>query len=261
MTIAYLGRKGSGKTLNMVNDLMEEMKEGRRVITNTPIRFKYRGVWLKSITIEDPTLLQKVLSNERRCIIGLDEAPTVLPSQFWHRVSVAFMRNLSQARHIGVDMYYTTQGWGHVIKRLRDLTDKVVVCKKRKFFIPKFVIHKKYDFIDRVTRNKLEMRWHFPLHAYTYSPELFARHTNDPRKIRQYQISHKTLYPSEVRRIGKCYSTTFFVEGSVLDTNTAKRDLTFNAETAQDIDAEQALGADNMAEMQEIMAEEEGKDY
>lgn len=261
MTICYLGRKGSGKTLNMVNDLMAEMREGRRVITNTPIRFKYRGVWLKSITIEDPKLLQKVLSNERRCIIGLDEAPTVLPAQFWHRVSVAFMRNLSQARHIGVDMYYTTQGWGHVIKRLRDLTDKVVVCKKRKFFIPKFVIHKKYDFIDKVVRKRLELRWWYPLHAFVYSPELFARHTNDPRKIRQYQLKHNILYPSEVRRIGKCYSTTFFVEGSVLDTATEKRDLSFNAEHAQDIDPEFALDEKNMTEMQEIIQEEEGKDY
>jgi hypothetical protein len=251
MTICYLGRKGSGKTLNMVKDLMEEMKEGRRVITNTPIKFKYRGVTLKSITIEDPLLMQKVLSNERRCIIGLDEAPTVLPANFWHRVSTSFARNLSQA----------TQGWGHVIKKLRDLTDKVVVCKKRKFWLPRFVIHKKWDFIDKVTRKQPQIRWWYPLHAFTYSPELFARHTTDPRKIRQYQTGHNILYPSEVRRIGKCYSTTFFVEGSVLDSKTAKRDLDFKAELAQDVDPDRALDEANMTEMQNIIEEEEGKDY
>lgn len=235
MTIAFVGRKGSGKTMNMVKMLMEEMKEGRRVITNTPIKFLYRNQWLKSITIEDPKTLSKVLENERRAIIGLDEAPTVLPPQFWHKVSVGFLRALSQARHIGIDMYYTTQGWGHVIKRLRDLTDKVIVCKKTRFWVPRLSRITKYDFIDKVTRKRWVFRWWYPIEAITYSPDLFAHHFLDPKKIRNYEIRREKIYPSQQRRIGKCYDTTFFVEGSVLS-NIGKRDLTFKAEEAQDVD-------------------------
>jgi hypothetical protein len=155
-------------------------------------------------------------------------------------------------------MYYTTQGWGHVIKRLRDLTDLVVVCKKKRFWIPRIRIIDKYDFIDKVTRKKLIFGWWYPLDAKKYSPELFAHRFLDPKRIREFLLGQWTLYPSEIRRLGACYDTTFFVEGSVLS-KTAKRDLAFKAEDMQDIDTDLAL-SDTKA-VQELIESEDGKDF
>jgi hypothetical protein len=216
MTIAYIGKKGAGKTLQMVKDVMEEMKQGKRVISNTPIRFKYRGVWLQSITIENPDLFLKAIVNERRAIIAIDEAPTFLPNSLWHKIDVSLIRALSQARHIALDLYYTSQGWGHTVKRLRDLTDWVIECRKASFFIPRFKIIEKFDFIDKRKFKTIVSRPWKVFTGTTYSPELFNHSFTDPRAKRFFRIAIRKIYPSEAKRLFPCYSTTFLVQGSGL---------------------------------------------
>jgi hypothetical protein len=216
MTIGYIGKKGAGKTLQMVRDLMEEMKQGRRVISNTPIRFKYRGIWLNSITIDDPDRFFHAIVNERRCVIGIDEAPTFLPSNLWHKIDVNLIRALSQARHIALDLYYTSQGWGHTIKRLRDLTDWVIECRRANFFIPRLKLADRYDFIEKKTHKTIVLAPYKIFNATTYAPELYSHSFIDPRAKRYFRINQRRIYPSEARKLFPCYSTTYMIQGSAL---------------------------------------------
>jgi hypothetical protein len=220
MTEAFVGDIGSGKTLNMVKKLIEIMKTGRKVITNTPISFDYKGKTFKSITIFNSDDFLKVFINSRYVTIGLDEAGIFFPATFWNKVSGEIIYKLAQTRHMGVDLLYTVQGFSHTIKRLRDLTHYVVSCKRRKFWLPfphigryKDYDNKKDDFL---THRYPTLKRPVYYAATMFRPDFFRHSILDKKKIRQFIITNWNIYPSEARRLFVNYNTTFLVQGSAL---------------------------------------------
>jgi hypothetical protein len=210
MTKGYIGALGSGKTLNMVKDLMEQMKRGRTVISNTPIRFFHNKRWYESITIGDSKNFERAVINAWNATIAIDEASVFFPSNYWNKIKPEFIYKFAQSRKMRCDLYYTSQGWGHTIKRLRDLTNWVVSCYKRKFFLPLEVgLHYGKKFIPHIRRP-------YVFYAKLYSPEFFLHRILDSKKRDYFVIDKWAVYPSEARRIFKAYNTYFRIKGSAL---------------------------------------------
>lgn len=220
MTEAFVGDIGSGKTLNMVKRLIEIMKTGRKVITNTPISFEYKGKTFKSITIFNSDDFLKTFINSRYVTIGLDEAGIFFPASFWHKVSGEIIYKLAQTRHMGVDLLYTTQGFSHTIKRLRDLTHWVVQCRRRKFWLPFPAIGKFRDYDqkkdDFITHRYPTLKRPIYYSATMFRPDFFRHSILNKDKIREFIVANWAIYPSEARRLFLNYNTIFLVQGSAL---------------------------------------------
>lgn len=224
----YVGNLGAGKTLHMVKDLMEQMKRGRKVISNTPIRFIEEKRWKdkkgiihntilhESITLADSKSFLEAIINARDAILAVDELAVFFPSNFWSKISGELIYKFAQSRKMRTDFYGTTQGWGHTIKRIRDLTNQVVMCSRKRFFLPLPYIHR---WIDKNTGKK---KWRLGLkrpilfRGTAYWPDFFYHKSLDRKKWKYYQIYQDMIYPSEAKRIFSAYNTYFRIKGSAL---------------------------------------------
>jgi len=211
MTKGYIGALGSGKTLNMVKDLMAQMERGRKVISNTPIIFYKNKRKYESITIFDSKQFERAVINAWNATIAIDEASVFFPSNYWNKIKPEFIYKFAQSRKMRCDLYYTSQGWGHTIKRLRDLTNWVVACHKRRFFLPLDIGIKKgkkiwYPYIRRP----------YVFYGKLYSPEFFMHRILDRKKRDYFVIDKWAVYPSEAKRIFRAYNTYFRIKGSAL---------------------------------------------
>jgi len=250
MIVGYIGNLGTGKTLNAVYDLIENMKFGRTVLSNTPISFDWKGKHYQSITITDLDDFNKAFINGFNIDIFMDELSIYLPSNYWNHVKPEFIYKFAQMRKFRCNLYYTEQGWRHGIKRIRDLTNWVWVCHKRKTMIPiPFV--KIYR--DRKTKKILDVdiRRHWLYSATRYNPEFFEHSFTDPKKIKIYQREKRTLYPSTAKRIFPAYNTYFKVQM----TNLGPMSLlnkSFNLKTFEKSQEEQAKMLDDNMELGEF---------
>jgi hypothetical protein len=218
MTKGYIGGLGQGKTLNMVKDLMEQMKRGRKVISNTPIMFYDNGRKYESVTISDSKQFERAVINAWNATIAVDEASVFFPASYFNKIKPEFIYKFAQSRKMRVDFVYTSQGWGHTIKRLRDLTNFVVQCYRKKFIMPfdsgLFRVAKKDDkYIKKLSPH---IRRPYIYHARLYSPEYFLHRILDPKKRKRFIIDQWSIYPSEAKDIFKAYNTYFRVKGSAL---------------------------------------------
>lgn len=195
MIRAYIGLLGQGKTLNATYDIMELLRKGARVISNTPIQFEEKGNTFYAEYVNNGKEFQRKLKTEENCVFFIDEASIFFPSFFWDKLDGTYIMRFAQARKYRTDIFYTSQGYNHTIKRLRDLTNEVVKCTARKLpilSIPLYV-------------------------ATTYDPEFFAqRIISSPTVEQRYIIRSRILYPSEYRRVYRAYNTMQRVESSAL---------------------------------------------
>jgi hypothetical protein len=221
MITGYVGEVGAGKTMNMVYDLMESMRWGRRVVSNTPIEFMWRGKLLKAEHIKDADDFKHALIYEQHCTLAIDEASVFLPNNYWNKIPPQIIAKFAQSRHFGMDMAYTSQGWGHTVKRLRDLTNEVFLCKQKRFMglpgLPAF------PFITRKWNNKFKRK---EFRIKTVSSKYFEAKSVFPAYLKSTATSYKrikhlikytrVIYPVQAREIFKCYDTLWTVEGSLL---------------------------------------------
>ena len=212
----YVGNLGAGKTLHMVRDLMEQMKRGKTVISNTPIRFFDNKRWYESITIADSKTFLEALINARNAIIAVDELAVFFPSNFWNKISGELIYKFAQSRKMRVDFYGTTQGWGHTIKRIRDLTNQVVQCSRKRFFLPLPYISRWVDKKTKKNKWRIGIRRPYLFRGVAYWPDFFFHKSLDHRKWKYYEIYKDMIYPSEAKRIFTAYNTYFRVKGSAL---------------------------------------------
>lgn len=125
MLIGIEGGLGSGKTVGMVRYLYKDFKLGKKIYTN----FKLFKIPYKHIIIEN------ILSNEdeqlKNCTMGIDEitvfADCRVSSSKMNRVLSYF---ILQSRKRSVNVYYTTQNFEMVEKRILEHTNIYVMCKK-----------------------------------------------------------------------------------------------------------------------------------
>lgn len=125
MIVGFLGRMGSGKTLSLTRQVYKEYKKGKKIISNMHFNFVYTPLTLEMLLQYDNENTQL-----HDTVIVIDEAHVYLDS----RTSVS-KRNriislfLTQTRKKNVHLYYTTQSFDQVDKRLRNNSDVLIVCK------------------------------------------------------------------------------------------------------------------------------------
>lgn len=181
MIRAYTGLLGYGKTLSMVNDAMMQIKNGVKVFTNTP----FTGAeFLPKKHFEQAIL------NTTNAVFCIDEAAIVFPNYFWNHLPVDFLLRFAQSRKYGLHIFYTTQRLNHTVKRLRDLTNIVVKCRKVQVF----------------------GHWDFFENTY-YDPEYFDfKIMTDTEVEKKFILGKKWILPPQVARIYRAYDTFYTVD-------------------------------------------------
>jgi len=222
MIRGYLGEFGSGKTLSMVWDLIQLMYKGRRVISNTPIELNYdppigRKRYLKAVHIQEGEKFQYALEHWENCTFAIDEAAVYLPSNYWNKMPPGLIVKFAQQRKYRTDFYYTSQIYGHSVKRLRDLTHVVYLCR-RKTYIPGIPLPWKNKI-----KNKDGSAWYrrarlAPLQIFInkkFNPA-YMHGEQSKKKYDRYYWGTRILYPSQVRRVFRAYNTNYVVDMSAM---------------------------------------------
>jgi hypothetical protein len=223
MIRGYLGEFGSGKTLNMVWDLMQAMYRGRRVISNTPIELFYdpflkKKKYIKAEFIQEGDRFQWALEHRENCILAIDEAAVYLPSSYWNRLPAGLIVKFAQQRKYRTDFYYTSQVYGHAIKRLRDLTHVVYLCK-RKMLFPRIPLPWKKKIVNQDDGDTWYKQAGLgPLQIFIarkFNPAYLHGEPNE-KKYKRFYWGSRTLYPSQVRRVFRAYNTNYVVDMSAM---------------------------------------------
>jgi len=113
MIRSYVGLLGYGKTLFLVRSCIKALLEGRRVISNTPIKFTHNNKVYEAEFLPDGKMFQARMIFDSKCVFAIDEAAIVFPAYFWNNIPVDFLMKFAQARKYECDFYYTTQGFTH----------------------------------------------------------------------------------------------------------------------------------------------------
>lgn len=192
MIRAYIGLLGMGKTLSMVNDGVELMEKGKRVISNFPIKWKYKGKEIESISLTGKDFENSFML-ESDALFLIDEASIVLPNYYWNKLPGEFLLKFAQSRKYGLDIFFTSQGYNHTVKRLRDITNEVVRCEKRKVFGGDVFVN------------------------ITYNPEYFEQRIISSLDVeKRYILKRKFIFGGKIRKLYKAYDTMFKVKSSAL---------------------------------------------
>jgi hypothetical protein len=235
--ILATGRKGSGKSMFMADRIAGDLKEGRKVFSNIPIKTQYRGKTLYTHVVADGKSMLDVIMNEKKCIINADEAGVAFPPNFFNKIPTGFKAQIQQSRHVGIDLYLTTPAANFVVKFLRDQIDELWHFHKGRWIlpvIPKFV--RKVDWFEAkynqkiVYDKRLKIFFFYVLYGKCYDPAILNYHGHDPEILRKFLRKRVNYYPSQQRRIGANYNTHHYIDYSVLDQGMKKRKENYSGE-------------------------------
>lgn len=123
MIIAFTGKMGSGKTLSMTFLAKIMSEEGRSIISNYRLKFEHRLISKKEIQEYGATKGKSLLN----CVMLIDEAQTMLDCR-QHQKNRIISYFILQTRKRGVDLFYTSQQFWNVEKRLRENSDLIFEC-------------------------------------------------------------------------------------------------------------------------------------
>jgi hypothetical protein len=119
MITGFVGLLGSGKTLGMTAYAKDYHDQGRKILANYHLTFG---------EIVDPTeLIGFEIENVALC---LDEAGTLLDSRYNTQAKRYLTYFLKQTRKRDVDVLYNSQRLMDIDIKLRQITDKLVICTK-----------------------------------------------------------------------------------------------------------------------------------
>lgn len=113
MIVLIEGSAGSGKTFFMSRLLRSEWKKGTKIYPNFPLWYDEKRTNIQRWHHLDETFH---LDNG---IIAIDESQKFLDARRWASLPVAFTEKIAMHRHHHIDMYTTTQDFGHVDIRMR----------------------------------------------------------------------------------------------------------------------------------------------
>jgi len=134
MIRAYVGNLGMGKTMRMVYDCMEEMKQGTKVISNVNIHFTYKKKNYQCQYFKYYEDFEHAILTAKSCIVAIDEANSLFDSGFRQALTREVKYKFMQSRHFGCDMYFTAQRFAGVNVNLRAITNEVMYCYKKRWF-------------------------------------------------------------------------------------------------------------------------------
>jgi hypothetical protein len=196
MIRAYVGLMGEGKTLSMVNDALERVRQGQRVYSNVPFKNVKTGWFDKNDKLQPIIVGTKDLENliitQDNALFCIDEANIVFPSYYWKKLNPEYLIRFCQTRKVKVDLFYTSQGFTHTVVRLRELTNEVVRCEHRFFFGQQFFINTGYD------------------------PEKFDRDFVTEFQEMRARIWQKRIYWARAKYLFKCFDTYHIIDTSTV---------------------------------------------
>jgi len=196
MIRAYVGLMGEGKTLSMVNDALERVRQGQRVYSNVPFKNAKSGLFDRNYKLQ-PTIvgtqdLENLIITQDNALFCIDEANIVFPSYYWKKLNPEYLIRFCQTRKVKVDLFYTSQGFSHTVVRLRELTNEVIKCEHRFFFGQQFFINTAYD------------------------PEKFARDFVTAYQEARARIWQKRIYWARANYLFKCFDTYHIIDTSTV---------------------------------------------
>lgn len=135
MICGFIGRMGSGKTLSMVKYAYSLYREGYTVYSNVSLNFPH-----KNYTLEDLINYSNSQETFYKAVILCDEMHIFLDSRNSgskrNRILSYF---LLQTRKKDVKLFFTTQRYHQVDKRLRDNADVIVMCQSKHIYKKHYV--------------------------------------------------------------------------------------------------------------------------
>lgn len=130
----YIGRLGEGKTTMMIYDAWDYLINARgkyRIITNQPIIINKGKKVISYKPTEREELVQRFM-NDYNTLFLLDEIHLLFPSYDRQYLTPDLQARLSYMRKYGNALLYTSQGYNHVHKRIRDITNEVAKVRRTK---------------------------------------------------------------------------------------------------------------------------------
>lgn len=124
----WVGHQGEGKSYCLVAHCVEATLAGKTVFSNLDIRgCRHFGTWDELMAV-----LEEASDIDKRIVVGIDEAGKFLTSRFWQKADPRLLTLLQERRKIarGVDLCFTVPSWRMVETHLRDITQRVRVCKR-----------------------------------------------------------------------------------------------------------------------------------
>jgi len=117
--IGIIGDRGSGKTCFMTRLLLQDYNNGRKIITNYWVDFPHT-----KMSFED---LANLPTHINGSTIALDEIHVAVDSrESMSSINKQLTKLATQLRKRNIILYYTTQRFNLIDKRLRDQTDYLV---------------------------------------------------------------------------------------------------------------------------------------
>jgi len=214
MIYAYVGLPGTGKTFSMVYDTIPLIKSGGKVISNFPIRFgkqkdgsyKYKSICLNPVDFID------AIEHEERATFLVDECNIIFSSyDDVKKIERGLLNRFAQGRKLGLDFFFTSQRFHHSLKRIRDLTNVVVECKKFVFLTFTFfrntyynpVIYDREALFDTpleqkyIMKKRFIMPWELP-GVYSKYPTEFLIQSKDEFIRKQSTRVNKEYIPINI---------------------------------------------------------------
>lgn len=125
----YVALPGEGKTMSMVAH-MERVREryGKKVYFATNFNYKYQDRkiehWLDIVETS-----KYCTKNNLKCVIAIDEIHTTFDSSDWQSFPPELLSLLSFNRKVQLQFICSSQIYDRVPKKIRDITNYVVICK------------------------------------------------------------------------------------------------------------------------------------
>jgi hypothetical protein len=137
----YIGVPGAGKSYLLAQDAYREHKHGAPVVSN------YLNFGRRVKDVDD-------LLSISDSILALDEAQGWFSARGWSKIPPEVLWRLSQVRHFGISLWFTTQTVDRVDKQLRQIT--LEWCKCFCYPLARFAGCRTYD--NEMHYQSLELR-------------------------------------------------------------------------------------------------------
>jgi len=120
--VGIIGRRGSGKTLYLSKLATEYYRNNVPIFANFSLDIPHYEIDFNEIATFPPYL--------HDCVLLIDEAHVGTDAyRFWSQIVKDITDFITQTRKLHITMYYSTQVFTQVAKRLRDQTDYIFQCE------------------------------------------------------------------------------------------------------------------------------------
>lgn len=163
MIEAFTGYPGSGKTFALTYRAYKDIKRGRKVFTNYPVKGAYR------VTFED--LINYTFPQNSTVII--DESGRWFNSRNWSKLPAAVFDLFTLHRHMKLDLIVAVQNFNRIDVALREVIE-LVWWARNYWFLPYFIYDGYYDVEKLGMKGEADRRMLIP--KFTRARKLYDTH-------------------------------------------------------------------------------------